>query len=332
MSIYNQRTMILAGDVGGTKTLVGLFHFDAERPVRIDARSFPTTEFAGLPAIIDAFFKTQPSRPQVTTAAFGVAGPVIDQRAQMTNVPWTVDAEELTSAFGLTSVRLLNDLEAMATSLPVLKAHELMTLQAGRPKPGGNVALIAAGTGLGEAILHYAHGRYAPLASEGGHTDFAARSDREIDFVRYLRGRYGRAEVEHVLSGRGLLNLSDFTHLESTCAGALDGGPPETPAEVSTFALAATCAKCVEALTLFLAGYGAAAGNLALTAVTTGGVFIGGGIAPRILPALENGTFIKAFNDKGPMRPLLEAMPVSVILNPESGLLGAAVHANGMKP
>lgn len=332
MSIYNQRTMILAGDVGGTKTLIGLFHFDAQRPVRIDAHSFPTKEFAGLPAIIDAFFNTQPSRPKVTTAAFGVAGPVIDQRAQMTNVDWAVDAEELTSAFGLTSVRLLNDLEAMATSLPVLKADELMSLQAGRATPGGNVALIAAGTGLGEAILHCVHGRYVPLASEGGHTDFAARTDREIDFVRYLRRRYGRAEVEHVLSGRGLVNLTDFTHLDATCAANPDGAPPKTAAAVSTNALAGACPKCVEAFTIFLSAYGAAAGNLALTAVTTGGVFIGGGIAPRLIPALRNGAFIQAFNDKGPMRPLLEAMPVSVILNAESGLLGAAVYANGMRP
>jgi glucokinase len=257
---------------------------------------------------------------------------VIDQRAQMTNVAWAVDAQELTQRFGLTHVRLLNDLEAMATSLPVLKADEVMVLQPGTAKPGGNIALIAAGTGLGEAVLHHVNARYEPLASEGGHTDFAARTDREIDFVRYLRGRFGRAEVEHVLSGRGLLNLSDFTHLGGACA-AREGGapPPETPADVSTRALAGRCDRCVEALTLFLSAYGAAAGNLALTAVATGGVFIGGGIAPRILTALENGTFVTAFNDKGPMRPLLEAMPVSVILNAEAGLLGAAVYANGMR-
>jgi glucokinase len=322
--------MILAGDVGGTKTLIGLFQFDAQRPVRIDVRSYPTTDFAGLPAIIDAFYDAQATRPAVTRAAFGVAGPVIDQRAQMTNVDWAVDGGELTREFGFTSVRLLNDLEAMATSLPVLRADECTALQRGTAKSGGNIALIAAGTGLGEAVLHCVGGRYAPLASEGGHTDFAARTEREIDFVRYLRGRYGRAEVEHVLSGRGLVNLSDFTHLGGRCAADPAGDIPASPAEVSTIALAATCDKCVEALTLFLGAYGAAAGNLALTAMTTGGVFVGGGIAPRILPALQNGTFVQAFNDKGPMRALLEDMPVSVILNAEAGLIGAAVYANGM--
>jgi glucokinase len=331
MSIYNQHTMILAGDVGGTKTLIGLFQFDARRPVRIDVRSFPTTDYDGLPAIIEAFYGQQASRPAVTAAAFGVAGPVIDQRAQMTNVEWAVDAEELTRAFGFVHVRLLNDLEAMATSLPVLVADEVTALQAGSSKPDGNIALIAAGTGLGEAVLHLTGGRAIPLPSEGGHADFAARTDREIDFVRYLRGRYGRAELEHVLSGRGLLNLSDFTHHGDACLAGVNGQVPESPSEVSNIALERGCPHCVEALELFLSAYGAAAGNLALTAMTTGGVFVGGGIAPRILPALQNGLFIAAFNDKGPMRPLLEDMPVSVILNAEAGLVGAAVHANGMK-
>ena len=323
--------MILAGDVGGTKTLIGLFHVDAARPMRVDVQSFPTTEFSGLPAIIEAFYTSQPARPAVASAAFGVAGPVIEQRAQMTNVAWAVDAKELTDAFRFKRVRLLNDLEAMATSLPVLLKSEVTSLQAGVSQRHGNIALIAAGTGLGEAVLHRVGDAYAPLPSEGGHTDFASRTDREMEFVRYLRGRYGRAEVEHVLSGRGLLNLSDFTHLDSGCANNPDGPAPTTPAEVSANGLAANCPRCVEALDLFLSAYGAAAGNLALTAVATGGLFVGGGIAPRILPALQDGKFVAAFNDKGPMRPLLESIPVSVILNAEAGLLGAAVYANGMK-
>jgi glucokinase len=323
--------MILAGDVGGTKTLIGLFEFDAARPARVDVQSFPTTQFSGLPAIIEAFYTSQPSRPAVMSAAFGVAGPVIEQRAQMTNVAWAVDAKELTDAFGFKGVRLLNDLEAMATSLPVLLKSEVTALQAGVRQRHGNIALIAAGTGLGEAVLHRVADGYTPLPSEGGHTDFAARTDREMDLVRYLRGRYGRAEVEHVLSGRGLLNLSDFTHLDSSCAATPDGHAPTTPAAVSANGLAATCPRCVEALDLFLSAYGAAAGNLALTAVATGGLFVGGGIAPRILPALQDGKFVAAFNDKGPMRSLLEAIPVSVILNAEAGLIGAAVYANGMK-
>jgi glucokinase len=326
MSIYNHETMILAGDVGGTKTLIGLFEFDGRRPVAIDVRSFPTTSYPGLPAIIEAFYSAQPARPSVTSAAFGVAGPVINQQAQMTNVEWSVDADELRRTFGF-GVRLLNDLESMANSLPVLKAEELVTLQAGAGRTDGNIALIAAGTGLGQAVLHYTGGRYLPLPSEGGHADYAARTDEELEFARYLRGRYGRAEVEHVLSGQGLLNLSDFTHQTGHCAATRDG-IPDTPAAVSTAALARQCPACVHALDLFVSSYGAAAGNLALTAVTTGGVFIGGGIAPRILSALQNAAFIEAFNEKGPMRPLLEAMPVNVILNPQAGLLGAAVYAH----
>lgn len=323
--------MILAGDVGGTKTLIGLFQFDKRRPVPIDVRSFPTTEYPGLPAIIDAFYSVQRARPAVTSAAFGVAGPVIDQHAKMTNVAWHVDAAELSGAFGFANVHLLNDLESMANSLPVLDPHELKPLQTGTAQEEGNIALIAAGTGLGQAVLHRTDNRYIPLPSEGGHADFAARTDRELAFTQYLRGRYGRAELEHVLSGRGLLNLSDFAHEDGSCpAVASDGAIPDSPAAVSSSALARQCGKCVEALDLFVSAYGAAAGNLALTAVTTGGVFIGGGIALRILPALENRRFVQAFNDKDPMRPLLEAMPVHVILNPEAALLGAAVYAGAM--
>ncbi len=324
--------MILAGDIGGTKTLIGLFHPAARRPTPVDVREFRTTTYGGLPAIIDEFFGAQRGRTVINTAAFGVAGPIINQSAEMTNVEWRVDGAELIRMLGIPHVRLLNDLEAMAYGVTVLDSHEVLTLQVGTPRADGNIALVAAGTGLGESVLHQVGGRYLPVASEGGHTDFAGRTDRELELVRFLRERYGRAELEHVLSGPGLLNLSEFTHQDGRCAALArhDEEGPDVPAEVTRSALANECPKCVEALALFVAAYGAAAGNLALTAVTTGGVFIGGGIAPRILPALSNGQFISAFVDKGPMRPLLEAMPVQVILNPESGLLGAAVYANTM--
>ena len=325
--------MILAGDIGGTKTLIGLFDIETRRPQPIDIQEFSTTAYPGLPAIIDAFAAKQPDgRLRITAAAFGVAGPVINQSAEMTNVEWRVDAAELAARLSIPRVRLLNDLEAMAHGVRVLQADELLTLQAGQPRIDGNMALIAAGTGLGEAVLHYVDGRYVPVASEGGHTDFAARTDRELEFVKFLRQRFGRAEVEHVLSGPGLINLSDFTHQDRRCEplAHLKDNIPAIPAEVARSALSGQCAKCVEALDLFVAAYGATAGNLALTAVTTAGVFIGGGIAPRILPALQKGLFIETFNDKGPMRPLLEAMPVQVILNNQSGLLGAAVVADSL--
>jgi glucokinase len=324
--------MILAGDIGGTKTLIGLFNVETKRPRAVDIREFSTTAFAGLPAIIDAFASQQTGgRLNVTAAAFGVAGPVINQSAEMTNVEWRVDASELAARLGISRVRLLNDLEAMAHVVRLLEPHELLTLQPGQRRIDGNMALIAAGTGLGEAMLHYVDGRYVPVASEGGHTDFAARTDRDLELVRFLRARFGRAEVEHVVSGPGLVNLSDFTHQDAEDARLHPNNAiPKTPAEVGSAALSRQCPKCAEALDLFVAAYGAVAGNLALTAVTTAGVYIGGGIAPRILPALQNGTFIEAFNDKGPMRPLLEAMPVQVILNPQSGLLGAAMYADSL--
>jgi glucokinase len=320
--------MILAGDIGGTKTLLGLFELDGARPERQTMSAFQTTDYPDLPAIIEAFLASQPSRPRIDRAAFGVAGPVIDQAAQMTNVSWRVDAAELRAAFNLRHARLLNDLEAMAYSVPVLNASELHSLQQGDRSAEGNIALIAAGTGLGTAFLHWVDGRHLPVASEGGHTDFAARTDREVELAAFLRARYGRAEVEHVLSGPGLINVSDFTHQRGRCA-ALEaaGDGPDAPAEVSKAALANACPCCVEALDIFVTVYGAVAGNFALAAVTRGGVFIGGGIAPRILPALERGAFIEAFRSKAPMTPLLEAMSVSVILNAEAALLGAAVYA-----
>ena len=321
--------MILAGDIGGTKTLLGLFRPDGPRPSRISFSAYPTLDYPGLPEIIDVFLaEQQHAAGSIHRATFGVAGPVIDQSAEMTNVPWRVNAAELSARYKFRHVRLLNDLEAMAYSVPVLTASELRQLQAGDRSAEGNIALIAAGTGLGTSLLHWIDGRYAPIASEGGHTDFAARTDREIEFLKFLRARFGRAEVEHVLSGPGLLNLSDFTHANGRCSvleAAKDS--PDLPAEVSKSALEGSCDCCVEALDLFVSVYGAVAGNFALAAVTRGGVYIGGGIAPRILPAIEKGTFIEAFNAKAPMDPLLQAMSVQVILNPDAGLLGAAVYA-----
>ncbi|MGQ0732141.1 MAG: glucokinase [Acidobacteriota bacterium] len=319
--------MILAGDIGGTKTLLGIFDPQGGRPLRRNVRAYPTKQYGGLDAIIDEFLTGHEVRPPVTAAAFGVAGPVIHQVATMTNVSWRVDGAAVARHLGNVPVRLLNDLEAMAHGLLVLEPAELKTLQVGVARRGGNVALIAAGTGLGQALLHEFEGRYHAVASEGGHADFAARTDRELELVRMLRARFGRAEQEHVLSGPGLLNLAVFSHAGGRCEAAADGRGPTQAADVSVAALEGRCPRCVEALEMFVSAYGAVAANLALTAVSTGGVYIGGGIAPKILPAFDTPHFIQAFVDKGPMRPLLETMPVHVILNPECALLGAAVAA-----
>jgi glucokinase len=321
--------MLLAGDIGGTKTLLGLFDAHGARPRPLAVHVFGTLDYADLPAIVAEFVRNDAVRPHtIDTACFGVAGPVIDESADLTNVPWRVDARQVARAFGLRRVTLLNDLQAMAYAVPVLHDQEVHVLQEGAAVRGGNMALIAAGTGLGEALLHHVDGRFLPSASEGGHADFPARNEREIALVRELIARYGRADVEHVISGRGLINLHRAAH-HGPCAAQIDLQDAEAPARISAAALARQCDGCVEALDMFVDAYGAEAGNMALRAVATGGVFIGGGIAPKILPALTTGAFMRAFSEKPPLDAMLKAMPVKVILNPEAGLLGAAVFAAG---
>jgi glucokinase len=316
--------MILAADVGGSKTLVGRFTAERPRPRLVDVQELPTLDHAGLPALLDAAGALR--GPQITAVALGIAGPIVDGEVTMTNVPWKVRHAEMVEATGVTRLRLLNDLEAMAFAVPVLAPHELHTLQHGRPQPGGNAALIAAGTGLGEAVLHRVGDRLVPVPSEAGHADFAARTDDELALVRHLRDRVGRVDVERVISGLGLVHVATFFHGGERCevAGRFDeaGGA----ARVSEAAADGTCARCGATLDLFVDAYGAEAGNLALRAVARAGVFVGGGIAPKILPMLD-ARFLRTFVDKAPMTHLLADMPVHVILNDQAGLVGAAVAA-----
>jgi glucokinase len=319
--------MILAGDIGGTKTLLGLFDPTTIRPRHIAIRSFPTLEFDGLSTMIATFIEQEGiARSTIESGCFGAAGPVVGDTVKLTNVPWQVDARQVESAFGLRRVNLLNDLQAMAYAVPVLHEAETQVLQEGEALRGGNMALIAAGTGLGEALLHNVDGRFIPSPSEGGHADFAARTDREITLVRELTHRFGRTDVEHVISGRGLRNIHTIMHREP-CAAGIDVEDPDAPAAITSAALARSCEGCVETLDLFVEAYGAEAGNLGLRSVSTGGLFIGGGIAAKILPALTTGTFMRAFLAKAPLEAMLGRMPVKVILNLQVGLLGAAVFA-----
>jgi glucokinase len=248
----------------------------------------------------------------------------------LTNVGLEIAADKISARVGAKRTRLLNDLEAMASSLDVLSGEELMSLQSGTPLANGAMAVIAAGTGLGQAFLHQVNGAWQPVPTEAGHADFAARTDRELELVRMLRDRFGRAEVEQVLSGRGLLNLHRFTHRGGECLVVQDLDAPDAPALVSQAALAGRCQGCVEALRMFVNAYGAEAGNLALRTMATAGIYLGGGIARKILPALTTGGFIDAFRAKAPMTDLLSRIPVHVILNEEAGLLGAAVVAQRM--
>jgi glucokinase len=322
--------MILAGDVGGTKTLLGLFERARPRPSQRHLFRYATTAFASFGEVIDAFGRDLGGLPRLEAIALGVAGPVVGRVARLTNYTWSVDADEIAARSGA-PVALLNDLEAMAHSIEVLTPDEQVVLQAGVPQPDGHAALVAAGTGLGEAALHRVGGRLVPAPSEAGHADFAARSDREWALARMLTRDYGRATVEHVLSGPGLVNLHRFTHDGGGCP-AVNGLPPaEHPAAITAAALESRCERCVEALGMFVSVYGAEAGNLALRSLATAGVYVGGGIVRHILPAIQrDGTFMHAFLSKPPMEPLLRRIPVRLILNAETGILGAAVRAQSL--
>lgn len=319
--------MLLAGDLGGTKTLLGLFEVGDRRPRALATHSYVTTAYPNFTAILAAFARDIGRTVTIDAVAVGVAGPVVANTARLTNITWDISAAEITARLATTRVQLLNDLEAMANSVEVLTPDEFLLLQEGVTRGDGNAAVIAAGTGMGQAYLHRVGTHLRPVASEGGHADFAARTDKEIELVRMLRERYGRAEVEHVLSGPGLLNLHAFTHRGGECDILAGVNPRDAPPRISQAGLSGRCQGCAEALRMFVSAYGAEAGNMALRGMATSGLYVGGGIAPKILPVIKAGGFMEAFLAKDPMIELLAKVPVKVILNPEAGLLGAAVYA-----
>jgi glucokinase len=326
--------VLLASDVGGTKTLMGFYRQDGERPKPAVVREYATPDFDSLDDIIQTFLE-ETGAQDIDAVCIGVAGPVTGLVARLTNVPWLADASLLAERLGNRPVQLVNDLEAMAYAVPVLEPDELAVLQDGVAVPTGNAALIAAGTGLGEALLHNVNGRFLPSPSEGGHADFAARTPRELALVEELSRIHGRVDNERVISGPGLVNVFRFTHGTQDLGAACreigrDVDSTDLPAAISQAAMEGRCRRCADAFQLFIEAYGAEAGNLALRAVATAGVYIGGGIAPKILPVLESGLFLEAFRAKEPMADLVATIPVSVILNPDAGLLGAAVRAVAM--
>ena len=324
--------MILAGDVGGTKTALALFELRdgalvLEREATLPSREFPAFEDAV------ARFLDGGTRPAVEAACFGVAGPVVNGRSVTTNLPWQLDEATLAASIPARRVRLLNDLEATGYGVLTLPPTALEPLQRGAARRG-NMVLIAAGTGLGEALLIWDGQRHLVVASEGGHVDFAPRTDLETELLRFLRKELGRVSYERVLSGPGLYNV--YRVLRDT------GGLPEPSwlhdriatgdpsAVVSEVGLAGGHPLCVQALDLFVSVYGAEAGNLALKALAVGGVFVGGGIAPKIRAKLADGTFVTAFCDKGRFAELMASIPVSLVLEPRAALLGAAHVARGL--
>ncbi len=314
--------MILAGDVGGTKTTLALF--DGGRLVR-DV-TVASRDFASLEAAI-ARFLDAPPRPAVAAVGVGIAGPVVDGRTTTTNLPWHVDEEALSRIAGGAPARLVNDLEAAAHGIFALADDELVTLQPGTPRRG-NMAVIAAGTGLGEALMVPAATGYTVIASEGGHTDFAPRDELEDDLLAFLRKELGTVSYERVLSGPGLHNLYRFlreTRFAPESAAVAEALRHEDPGAVITQqALAGGDRLCAKALAMFVSIYGAEAGNLALKGLALGGVILTGGIAPRILPLLQEGGFLAAFRDKGRLAPLMHTISVRVAMNPRAPLLGAA--------
>jgi glucokinase len=324
---------ILAGDIGGTKTLVALFEERDGSLQTVRERSFPSREHASLEEILRSFL-AEGARIDVRAGCFAVAGPVIDGRVKATNLPWEMDERSLASAVGAPRVRLLNDLEGTAYGMLFLKPEEQHALNAGtRPPLGGNVAVIAAGTGLGEAMLYFDGKQHHPIASEGGHADFAPQTDQEMDLLRYLRQQFGgHVSYERVLAGPGLHNVygflrdTGFAKETPELHDALAAAPDPSPV-ISQRGLARTDALCTEALDLFCRIYGAEAGNFAMRFLAVGGVFLGGGIAPKILPALERGGFLDAYTRKGRFTPLMQSIPVRVCLNPKAALQGAAHFA-----
>jgi glucokinase len=318
--------MILAGDIGGTKTNLGLFDVADGALTLRKQKSFPSKRFSGLESIIDEFMK-EAGGPSVAAACFGVAGPIVEARSITPNLPWVVESASLASSLRLDSVALLNDLETTAHGISELRPEEFATLNEGTPKLG-NAALVAAGTGMGSASLFWDGAKHVPSASEGGHMDFAPRDQLEGRLLQHLIEKHGHVSIERVLSGPGLFRIYDFLRASDFAK--------ESPAVVERFkqndpsgvianaAMAFECGLCEKALDMFASIYGATAGNIALLVKAVAGVYIGGGIAPKIINKLKDGTFMKAFADKGRLSPLLEAIPVRVILNDKTALLGAA--------
>ena len=322
---------VFAGDIGGTKTRLAMVEVSNLQPTILREASYASREFASFDLLLGDFLSNMdpPSR-----AAFGVAGPVRGRVVQTTNLPWRIDADALQAKFGFERCILINDLEATACGLPALGADDLLTLQEGVRDACGNAAVIAPGTGLGEAGLYWDGKNHLPFATEGGHASFSPGSELEIALLRYLKMQYQHVSWERVVSGAGLVSLHEFLRehrkmpvpqwlfeeIQSTGAAAISKAAIEERDEI-----------CVETLDCFVRLMGAEAGNLALKVMSSAGLYIGGGIAPKILPALESGAFLEAFLDKGRMRHLLEAMPVKVILNDRAALYGPALRAGEMR-
>lgn len=317
--------MILAGDIGGTNARLAYFQPQNGHLRLISERVFPSREYSELGEIVSKFLQDADTRPEI--ACFGIAGPVHNGRVETSNLPWVIEQSRLSKQIHLPATLLINDLEANAWGIEALGPGDLVALNRVVPS-NGNQAVIAPGTGLGEAGLFWNGSQHQVFACEGGHTDFAPQGDLQIELLRFLANRYGHVSYERILSGPGLVNVYEFLRREG-CAAEPAGfserlAQRDAAAEISGAALHGTNPLAEQALDLWITVYGAEAGNLALKTMATGGIFLGGGISPKILPKLMGPLFLKAFLEKGRLRPLLEGIPVQVITNDKAALLGAA--------
>ncbi|MDD1628842.1 MAG: glucokinase [Methylococcaceae bacterium NSP1-1] len=318
--------MILAGDIGGTKTVLSILSKDSNGSLMcLQEQTYSSQQFPEFEDILTAFL---PADVNIKSACFGVAGPVVNQRCHTTNLPWLLDAEELKIKLNTSKVKLLNDLEAMALGMLYLPEHDLLELNPDAEVQAGNIAVIAAGTGLGEAILYWDGNKHHPMATEGGHSDLAANNTQQDLLLAYLRKSYpDHVSCERILSGIGFSHLYDFLcdqGFAPPCPNVPDTNSDiDRNAVISRLGVTGEDSLCAEAVRLFVELYGAETGNLALKSLATGGIFIGGGIAPKILSAMQDGKFMHAFKAKGRFFPLLEKIPVKLSLNPRTPLIGA---------
>jgi len=320
--------MILAGDIGATNARLAAFETEGNRLHRVVEKTYPSREHKGLAEIVADFTRTEGIPAQ--SACFGVAGPVRSGRSKISNLPWTIDSRDLAAQLKLRSVGLINDLEAFAYGIDALESKDFVTLSEGSSEAEGNMAVISAGTGLGEAGLYWDGFRHHPFACEGGHTEFAPKNDIEIDLLQYLMKKYENQHVsyERILSGPGIKNIYEFLRdtskeeepawLKNELASASDA-----PARISELALAQKAAICDRTLSIFVSVFGSEAGNCALKLMGMGGIFVAG-IAGKIVPKMKEGGFMDTFLSKGRMKPLLQEIPVKIVLNDDSGLIGAA--------
>jgi glucokinase len=319
--------MILAGEIGATRTRLAAFETEGNRLQRVVEKNYVSQQHDGLSGILADFIKTEGI--PVHSACLGVAGPVRAGRSKISNLPWVIDAREVAKQLRLNSVGLLNDLEAFAYGIDGLESKDFITLSEGAEEADGNRAVISAKTGLGMAGLYWDGFRHHPFACEGGHADFAPRNDLQMELLAYLQKKYGRISCERILSGPGIKNIYDFLRdahkaEEPEWLRTQLSSAPDPPALISKLALEGKAAICDQTLSIFVSVFGAEAGNCALNFMSTGGIFIGGSIAAKIVPKMKDPLFLESFLDKGRMEIILKDMPVKIVANDDSGIIGAA--------